>query len=708
MAERWIGVTGFYTTDNPHPGLAVVRALRAADPSWRILALAWDPWSTGAFAHDLIDGVALVPYPAAGPRALLDRLRAVTRRRPLDVVIPTVDAELPLYLAQRRELGRLGIRTCLPTMRAWRARAKRHLCALGRRAHTRVPETTVLTGEAAVDRAATRRPFPQVLKGALVDSVVVHTVEDYRVGARQLAALWGWPVLAQRMIAGEEYDVAMLARAGEVLGYAAMKKLGVTNKGTAWAGVTVDEPDLAEQARRIVKALKWDGILEVEFMRDADGHAWCFEINPRPPSWIALAADAGANLPAGVVQLALGEPVESSSARPGRLFARAVGESVFDGNAIEQLGTQKPPLRLGRFAEAKRTPVVAHAREAGIAITGLHAAENPSPALTVARALAVAAPRPRLIGLTHEVLATGAYVDGIWDEVRMVPFPSRDNDGYAEALIAQCRAARVDCLVPTLDVEMPVIAWLAPALARAGIRTLLPDPDVLRRVAKPQLPLLARRGFRLPRTVPVTSPEAIHRVAATLGTPFVLKGPVADAKIVRSEAEARVAAMRLSATWGYPLLAQEFVGGREYGIAAVADRRHHVVGAVVVRKDIRTVNGNTWGGTAVADAELTSLARHFARAMHWVGAFELEVIRQPRRGVFLIEVNPRFPGWVYLSAGTGANLPWAFVRLARGEDVKPMDARPGAFYVRMAWDAMAPVERLAALAVDGVVDGRVA
>jgi carbamoyl-phosphate synthase large subunit len=64
-------------------------------------------------------------------------------------------------------------------------------------------------------------------------------------------------------------------------------------------------------------------------------------------------------------------------------------------------------------------------------------------------------------------------------------------------------------------------------------------------------------------------------------------------------------------------------------------------------------------------------------------------------------VNTRFPAWVYLSAGTGANLPWAAVRLARGETVARMTARPGACYVRIAWDTTAPVERMAALAVEG-------
>ena len=712
MAERWIGVSGFYTTDNPHPGLAVARALRAAEPSWRILALAWDQWSTGAFARDVVDGVALVPYPAAGATALLERLREVVEHRRLDMVIPTVDREIPLYQAIRAELARLGVRTVLPSTAALRAREKRYLPALGRRANVLVPQTAMLATAQAADRAALRRPMPQVLKGALVDSHIVYAPDDFRVAARQLADAWGWPVLAQPVIAGEEYDVAVLARGGEVLGSAVMKKLGITNKGTAWAGVTVEEPDLVEQATRLAKALRWDGIFEAEFMRTGAGDAWCFEINPRAPSWIALAADAGANLPAALVHQALGEPVPQLHAVSGRLFARALREVVFPANGLTPLTAGPPGLRLGHDHELPEATGAAGRRRAArngcVAITGLNAADNPSPGLTVARALRTIAPAPRIVGLTHEVLATGAYVDGMWDEVRVLPFPSREHAGYADALLAQCAAARVDCLIPTLDVEVPVVGWLAPRLAAAGVATLLPSPEALRAVAKPQLPQLATRGFRLPRSVSVASPDALRDIARQLGTPFVIKGPLADAKVVRTHEEARVAAMRLAATWGYPLIAQEFVDGQEYGVAGVADRRHRVVGVVAVKKEIRTVNGNTWGGTSVVDPELTALARRFARALSWVGPFELEVIRHPRRGTFLIEVNARFPAWIYLSAGAGANLPWAAVCLARGVDVAPLTTRAGAFYVRMAWDALAPVERMAALAVEGVVDGHVA
>lgn len=705
MGERWIGVTGLHATDNPSPGLAVARALRLADPSWRVLALPCDRSATGAYADDVFDAHALVPGPAAGSEALLGALGAIVREHPLDHVIPTIDAELGHYVALRPLLRRLGIRTLLPRAATLQARAKRRLPGLGRRAGVPVPETTVLPSAGAAWAAAPRRMYPQVLKGPLVDSTVVHTPEDFRVASAELGARHGYPLLAQPLVPGEEYDVAAVARRGELLGAAVMKKLGVTGKGTAWAGVTVDEPCLLAATRRLVRALGWTGALEAEFIRAADGRDWCFEINGRFPSWIALAAAAGANLPALLVRVAAGEPAEPVRAEPGRLFGRAVAERVFlAGDPL--VGLEQGRARRALLAAWRPRPAPG-AAAGTVAVTGLNAADNPSPGLTVGRSLR-AAPRPlRLIGLTHEILATGGYVDGVWNEVRVVPYPSREEDGWADALIAQCRAATADCLIPTLDIEVPLVSWLSARLAAAGVATLVPPARALTAAAKPRLPSLAGDGLRVPATLTVTGPHALAAAAAALGTPFVLKGPLADACIVWTPEEARVAARRLAATWGYPLLAQEHVQGPEYGVAALVDRRHRVVGTVAVRKDVRTANGNTWAGTVVDDRALARLAARFAEALGWVGPCELEVIRHPDRGDFVIEVNPRFPAWVYLGAGALANLPWAAVRLARGERVGSLAPRPGALYVRMAWDVMAPVERLGALAVDGMVRGSV-
>jgi carbamoyl-phosphate synthase large subunit len=485
-----------------------------------------------------------------------------------------------------------------------------------------------------------------------------------------------------------------------------MKKLAVTNKGTAWAGVTVEEPHFVALLRRLVATLNWDGGIEAEFIAGTDGGIYCFEINPRLPSWIALASDAGANLPAALVRLALGEDVEPAVAQPGRLLARALVEHTFAGNPLGSLTGRATRRNLLSSAVATAsTPVVG--RAGTVAITGLNAADNPSAGLTVAHCLRALSPSPRLIGLTHEVLATGVYVDRMWDEVRLLPFPSREDGGYPEALLEQCRDSGADCLIPTIDIEVPIVTWMADRLAAAGVATLVPPAVALAAAAKSRLPEIVTRGFRVPRTRSIANWVELETAIDEMTRPFVLKGPVADAKAVRSAEEAHVVARRLAASWGFPLLAQEWIAGEEYGVAAVADRAHRIVGTVVVRKEIRSPNGNTWGGTTVVDRTLEHLAASFAEALGWIGPFELEVIRHPRRGPFVIEANPRFPAWVYLSAGAGANLPWATVRLARGERVNSLRPRPGTFYVRQAWDATASVERMGALSVEGRVDGNV-
>ena len=74
---------------------------------------------------------------------------------------------------------------------------------------------------------------------------------------------------------------------------------------------------------------------------------------------------------------------------------------------------------------------------------------------------------------------------------------------------------------------------------------------------------------------------------------------------------------------------------------------------------------------------------------------------------YLLEINPRFPAWVQLTAGAGQNLPWALVRLACGEDVKPFDGyQVGVMSLRRSQDVPCPSGIYEALVMDGEVDLR--
>jgi carbamoyl-phosphate synthase large subunit len=117
-----------------------------------------------------------------------------------------------------------------------------------------------------------------------------------------------------------------------------MRKLFITDKGKAWAGVTIDDNLLIEQASKFVSATKWRGGCELEIMLTADGKPYIMEVNPRFPAWIYLAAAAGQNQPAALVKLALGQNVPPfKNYEIGKVFIRYSWDKIIDISEFHKL-----------------------------------------------------------------------------------------------------------------------------------------------------------------------------------------------------------------------------------------------------------------------------------------------------------------------------------------------------------------------------------
>ncbi|MFZ4580862.1 MAG: biotin carboxylase, partial [Myxococcota bacterium] len=113
MHRLTIAVTGLNATENPAPGVPVIRALRAADPSVRIVGLGYDALDPGGYMDGVADHVYMMPFPSRGADVLYDRIVEIHARTPIDVLVPTLDAELPAWLKLESRLTALGIRTLL-------------------------------------------------------------------------------------------------------------------------------------------------------------------------------------------------------------------------------------------------------------------------------------------------------------------------------------------------------------------------------------------------------------------------------------------------------------------------------------------------------------------------------------------------------------------------------------------------------------------
>jgi carbamoyl-phosphate synthase large subunit len=337
-----IGVTGLNATDNPGPGVPVLRSLRAdAGPKERHIGLTYDALDPGVYARNLADSVFLLAYPSAGAHTFLARLAAIHDRVGLDVIIPTLDAELPLFIAVEAQLRAMGIATFLPSLSQLDLRGKAQLAALGRAAGVDVPATAVLTSAEDIPRVEREVKYPLFVKGPYYGATLVTCREEAVAAFHRVLATWGGPVIAQTCVRGEEVNLVGVGDgAGGLLGPVAMTKLALTDKGKGWAGVTIRDEALVGVAARIVAATKWRGPLEVEALRSGPGKYQVIEVNPRFPAWVHLATGAGVNLPRVVVDLALGrQPAPLPPYQVGKLFVRISLDQVVDLTDFERIVT---------------------------------------------------------------------------------------------------------------------------------------------------------------------------------------------------------------------------------------------------------------------------------------------------------------------------------------------------------------------------------
>jgi len=97
----------------------------------------------------------------------------------------------------------------------------------------------------------------------------------------------------------------------------------------------VDEPQLVEAARLLLRSIGHHGLVEVEFKRDArDGSMKILDVNPRPWTWFGLAAAAGVDLGAMLWTVRSGGKVAAVAARPKTSWMYLVRDVVAAGKLI--------------------------------------------------------------------------------------------------------------------------------------------------------------------------------------------------------------------------------------------------------------------------------------------------------------------------------------------------------------------------------------
>lgn len=337
-----VGVTGLNAIDSPGPGIAVIRALRESEIfDFKIIGFSYESLEPGIYMHDLVDKTYQIPYPSAGAQILYDRLSYIHSKEDLDVIIPNFDAELYSFMRIEKDLESLGIKMLLPTIEQFEERHKYNLPDFGLKYEIDVPYSKTIFSSAEIYGLHHEFSYPLVVKGKYYDASIANNADQAINYFHKISSKWGLPIIIQQYITGTEYNLAGLGDGnGNLIAAIPMRKQYITDKGKAWGGISIDDLEMIEMAKKFVKNTKWKGGFELELMKSDDGKYYLLEINPRMPAWIYLSVGCGQNIPEGVVRLSLGEKMQAyTEYKIGKMFVRYAWDMIVDVEEYQKIAT---------------------------------------------------------------------------------------------------------------------------------------------------------------------------------------------------------------------------------------------------------------------------------------------------------------------------------------------------------------------------------
>src|SRR5262245_27221345 len=320
---------------------AFQRALRSENGG-SVVVTDVNPLSPAVYEADRAYRVPMADHPS-----YLDDVLTIAMGERVNLVVPTIDDELPLFSEACARFMAAGIRVAVSpftttTLCNDKYETCRTLSARGVAAAASYLPSTLPVAPA----------FPLFVKPRLGrGGVGAFPVRS----AKELEFFLGYisDPIVQEYLDGPEFTIDMLCDFfGRPLAIVPRERV-VIRAGVIDRGRTVNDPALIELARDCAAALPFVGAVNIQ-CRVVNGRPVVFEINPRFSGGIPLTIEAGADFPRMLVQLAAGRSVAPAlGVFRNNLWMTSYETSVFIDDARIALDSYRAPARGTRanFAE---------------------------------------------------------------------------------------------------------------------------------------------------------------------------------------------------------------------------------------------------------------------------------------------------------------------------------------------------------------------
>jgi len=226
--------------------------------------------------------------------------------------------------------------------------------------------------------------------------------------------------------------------------------------------------------------------------------------------------------------------------------------------------------------------------------------------------------------------------------------------GYIRQLLSIVKTNKVKLLVPTVDLDLKILAQNKPKFAALGCCVLISDPDVVDicQDKRKTYRFLLKNGFDTPLTMSIRTALSKKK----LNWPCFLKPWDGYASrgnaVVNNRKELAFFASRIPNP-----ICQEFIKGTEHTCDVYVDFDMKVR-CVVPRKRIEVRAGEVSKGQVVKHPDICREAAKLVETLNaGPGVITLQLFLTGDNRIKFIEINPRFGGGAPLAIEAGANFP---------------------------------------------------
>ena len=259
----------------------------------------------------------MYPAPKTSPDGFFNTILELAKHHHYDFVLPTDDISSEVLLARKDALEQYTHLPIVAYETFMKARDKSQTLKIAMQNNIPCPET-FFPDEEKIGDIARRAPYPLLVKPNLSSGArgitLVPNKDDLETTYRTVKAEYGECHIQEYIPKGGlQYKADLFLDANQEfkagIVYSKLRYFPI-HGGSSIINRTVLRPEIIENAHKLLKAMKWRGFADFDFITDPrDGMAKLMEINPRIPACFRITVAAGIDFPYMIAKLALGEDI---------------------------------------------------------------------------------------------------------------------------------------------------------------------------------------------------------------------------------------------------------------------------------------------------------------------------------------------------------------------------------------------------------------